>query len=131
MKRYNRSRQRERILDFVKRSRRHPSAEHVYRAIRKDFPKISLGTVYRNLAILGEQGALRKLGFAGDADRFDGCTEEHYHFVCNRCGGIYDLTVSLDDTLPDRVMKETGHRVVWHQVEFFGVCRRCATDKKE
>ena len=129
MKRYNRSRQRERILQIIERSDRHLSAEEIYEEARRDYPKISLGTVYRNLSVLAELGRIQRLQFAGDIDRFDRKTDEHYHFLCDRCGEIYDLPIPVDPELNERVNQVSQHRADRHQIEFIGVCAACTPSR--
>lgn len=126
MKRYNHSKKRDRILKIITDSQDHPSAEEIYGILRTDYPKVSLGTVYRNLAVLTEIGEVRKLDFLSKIVRFDARTEDHYHFICERCGSVYDLDLEVDCGLNERVLTTTGHQAHRHQLEFFGVCRRCA-----
>lgn len=95
-------------------------------ALREDFPKVSLGTVYRNLAVLEDQGAVRKLSFRSKIVRFDARTNDHYHFLCERCGRVYDLDLEVDYGLNELVERETGHHADHHQLAFYGVCERCA-----
>ena len=80
------SKQRDAIMEYLKSSHEHPTADTVYAALRKDHPNISLGTVYRNLALLSELGEINKLSTGNGPDRFDGDVHPHYHFVCKKCG---------------------------------------------
>ena len=79
------SRQRESIKENLMHRRDHPTADMIYTDIRKIYPNISLGTVYRNLALLSDLGEIRKLTVDGGADRFDGNISPHNHFTCRRC----------------------------------------------
>ena len=88
------SKQRESIKNFLVTRYDHPTAETVYLNIRKEFPNISLGTVYRNLNLLAEIGEIQKLSPGIGPDRFDGNPAPHYHFICRHCGCVMDLTVS-------------------------------------
>ena len=87
------SRQRESIREFVKASKEHPTADDVYAAIRKEYPNISLGTVYRNLSLLVELDEIVKVPTGDGPDRFDGNAKPHSHFICTRCHNIFDIEV--------------------------------------
>ena len=80
------SKQRDAIIKFLMTRKDHPTADMVYMNIKEEFPKISLGTVYRNLALLSERGEILKLSYEGGSDHYDACTDPHYHFVCQECG---------------------------------------------
>lgn len=84
-----------------------------------------MGTVYRNLNILMDQGLIKKIDFGSTFDRFDANTGQHYHFVCERCGSIIDLEMPVDDSLNDRVSRDTPYAARRHRIEFFGICDRC------
>ena len=84
------SRQRESIKEFLMTRKDHPTADVVYENVRKIYPNISLGTVYRNLSLLSELGEIQKLSNFGGADHFDGCVTPHCHFMCKKCGQVLD-----------------------------------------
>jgi Fur family transcriptional regulator, peroxide stress response regulator len=87
-----------------------------------------MGTVYRNLNVLMDQGRVKKIDFGSTFDRFEANTKPHYHFVCDRCGAIIDLEVPVDPTIEDRVAEATPYTVTRHRIEFYGVCDRCRTE---
>ena len=87
------SRQRDCIRDFLANRCDHPTAETVYLNVRKEFPNISLGTVYRNLSLLTKLGEIRKLSTGIGPDRFDGNISPHYHIFCTECGNVLDLEI--------------------------------------
>ena len=122
---YKRSQQRERILELLQSTGRHPTADWVYERLKGEFPNLSMGTVYRNLNILIDQGLIRKIDFGSTFDRFDANIRPHYHFVCERCGSIIDLELPVDDSLNQRVTQATPYAAHRHRIEFFGVCDRC------
>ena len=93
--------------------------------MKDDFPNLSMGTVYRNLHILIEQGLVKRIDFGSTFDRFDANIDPHYHFVCERCGSIIDLELPVDDGLNERVNRATPLTAQRHRIEFFGVCDRC------
>ena len=130
-KRYNRSRQRERILELLRSTGRHPTADWVYNQLKDDFPNLSMGTVYRNLTILMEQGLVGKIDFGSTFDRFDANTGPHYHFICDECGSIIDLELPVDPGLNERVNGATPFTARRHRIEFFGLCDRCRRKKEE
>ena len=122
---YRRSRQRERILELLRSTGRHPSADWIYERMKGEFPNLSMGTVYRNLNILMDQGLIKKIDFGSTFDRFDAKTGPHYHFICERCGSVIDLEMPVDDSLDERVSRATPYAVRRHRIEFYGICDRC------
>lgn len=88
-----------------------------------------MGTVYRNLNVLMEQGVLKKIDFGSTYDRFDANIGQHYHFVCERCDAIIDLEIPVDPSLERRVSEATPFTVTRHRIEFFGICDRCRTQE--
>ena len=84
------SRQRESIRECLKNRTDHPTADAVYVTISKDYPKISLGTVYRNLNLLADMGEIQRFSSGDGSEHFDYNTDPHYHFVCRTCGAIID-----------------------------------------
>ena len=124
-KRFNRSRQRSRILELLRGTGRHPTADWVYDQLKGEFPNLSMGTVYRNLSILIEQGLTAKIDFGSTFDRFEANIDPHYHFICESCGAVLDLGVAIDETLNDRIRRETPYSPRSHRIEFFGFCDKC------
>ena len=122
---YKRSRQRERLLEVLRSTDTHPTADWIFRRLKDEFPNLSMGTVYRNLQVLMEQGLASKIDFGSTFDRFEALAPPHYHFVCDECGAIVDLEMPVDEGLNDRVRKATEFAVRRHRLEFFGVCDRC------
>ena len=91
------SKQRDAILDDLQGRYDHPTAEMIFASIREKFPNISLGTVYRNLALLTEIGEIIKVGSAEDGkEHYDGHTHPHSHLFCEDCQEVYDLDFSPD-----------------------------------
>jgi len=103
----------------------HPTAEWVYAEVKKSVPSISLGTVYRNLRLLAEQGQVCAYDAAGGISRYDGCTASHYHFRCDRCGVVLDVEEPVDRNLDGRVAARSGLAVRCHITEFRGLCPEC------
>lgn len=127
-KRYKRSRQRDRILQVLRGTKSHPTASWVYDALKPEFPDLSLGTVYRNLAILRDQGKVRALQSGSTFDRFDADVSDHCHFVCDACGKVEDVDLPLDPGLDERAAAVLGRPVSGHRLDFRGLCAACAAD---
>jgi Fur family peroxide stress response transcriptional regulator len=127
---YRRSRQRDRILELLKETGSHPTANWLYGKLRREFPDLSMGTVYRNLGVLEEQGLISRIGFGSAFDRFDANIRRHYHFICDRCASIIDLDLAVDDGLNLRVNRASGHTAGRHDIQFRGICENCAKKKK-
>ncbi|MGB5984310.1 MAG: transcriptional repressor [Desulfobacterales bacterium] len=119
------TRQRKIILEELHRLDCHPTADELYDQVRKVLPRISLGTVYRNLEVLSEAGQILKLELAGSQKRFDWDARNHYHIRCIRCDRIDNAPLSLLGNLENEMKSETGYQVVGHRLEFFGLCKNC------
>ncbi|EEC58372.1 transcriptional regulator, Fur family [[Bacteroides] pectinophilus ATCC 43243] len=126
------SRQRDAILTFLISRKDHPTAEVVYENVRREFPKISLGTVYRNLTLLVDMGHAVKVPCDDGSVHFDGNVSPHYHFECTRCGAIIDL-MNIDAgklmAIDEMVQDGFGGKIQGHKLFFSGVCPAC--NKKE
>jgi Fe2+ or Zn2+ uptake regulation protein len=120
------SRQRERILEILRDTKTHPTAESVHARLRRDMPRVSLGTVYRNLGQLAAQGLVRRIAFGASVDRFEANVHSHHHFVCDRCGAVADLAVPVDETLTRKLGRAAGVKADRHEIRLYGVCARCA-----
>ncbi len=111
--------------DVLVGSADHPTADQVLARVRRAIPRISLGTVYRNLEKLREQGRMRVIRLGDGVAHFDAMTEAHDHFVCERCGAVTDLETSgagADDT----ALHRAGYVVHWRTTAVYGFCRDCA-----
>lgn len=116
---------REAMLSLLRSTHSHPGAEWVFERLRPEFPDLSLGTVYRNLRQLEEEGLISSVGVVGGVERFDGVTRPHAHFVCARCGAVTDVELPDDPDLWRRAGESSGGRVSGCEVRFLGVCRSC------
>lgn len=103
----------------------HPTANEVYEMLRKRLPNISLGTVYRNLEILSENGMIQKLELAGTQKRFDGMNDFHYHARCVACGRVDDVALDLMPMIDESAMRSTNYEIFSHRLEFIGLCPDC------
>ena len=113
------------ILEVVRASTAHPSAAVVYAHVRRRLPRVSLGTVYRNLRMLAARGLLRERA-DGSGLRFDGNLAPHDHFTCVVCGRIFDVPPRHRGAVAAaQVASTTGFEVLEHRVEFYGRCAGC------
>lgn len=124
------SRQREAIKEFLNGRTDHPTADMVYMNIRKEFPNISLGTVYRNLALLSDIGEILKLSTGAGGDRFDANTSPHYHFICSQCHDVIDLEMSSIDKIDKIAGENFNGEVEGHTVYFYGKCEKCKSNQE-
>ncbi len=116
--------QRKVILEELRKVTSHPTADELYERVRKRLPKISLGTVYRNLDILSSAGIIKKLHLEESQMRFDGNTEPHNHIYCLSCGRVADVVSSLDrSSLIQNI--ETDFTVLGVNLILSGICPQC------
>ncbi|MEA5135649.1 MAG: transcriptional repressor [Candidatus Fimivivens sp.] len=120
----NYSKQRELIIDVLRHTDEHPTAETVYRTLKGQYPRLSLATVYRNLNQLCETGVIRKLHVADSPDRFDGNVEPHYHLCCKSCKKVIDITVPKS-AWRSLIPGEEKHSIEGCDVIFYGTCNLC------
>lgn len=120
-KRY--SRQRELIYEALRQTEQHPTAEMIYQWLKPANPSLSLGTVYRNLNLLADEGAILRMAFP--VERYDAKTMPHPHFCCDQCGAVYDLHLPYDAELDRQALLASGHDVTGHEVVFHGICTKC------
>jgi len=119
------SKQKEAILRVVKDTNSHPTADWVYERVREEIPSISLGTVYRDLRLLKQEGKISEFGLAGIVGRVDGNTQNHYHFRCEQCGCIFDVDEPVNEEIDKRIAQKMGFKVFHHKLEFYGLCKEC------
>ena len=120
-----RTRQRQVILEELRKVDTHPSADEVYEMVRKRLPRISLGTVYRNLEILSQNGEIQKLELGSSLKRFDGIAANHHHIRCIHCDRVADAPEDFDVTINHDLKKATDFKILGHRLEFTGICPDC------
>jgi Fur family peroxide stress response transcriptional regulator len=121
---------RDAILACLRGTDVHPSADWVFAQIKNEYPDISLGTVYRNLALFKQQGVIQSLGTVNGVERFDGNIEPHVHFICQYCDSVMDLPqMEIPESLCSRAAQETGGNVENCQLTFTGTCQSCFLEK--
>lgn len=120
------SKQREAIIAFLRTRKDHPTADVIYENIRKEIPNISLGTVYRNLSLLSEQGTILRLHLGDGLDHFDGTTVPHYHFICRKCGCVKDLEMDELPGICEMAAENFDGTIEGHVTYFYGICKDCS-----
>ena len=121
-----RRRKRDAILYLMRSTTCHPSADWVYQRMRDQFPDVSLGTVYRNLKQLSEEGLIKSVGVVDGQERFDARISPHSHFVCNQCGAVQDLPNCVSEETIAPLGEEYGFVEQSYELHIYGVCKDCA-----
>ena len=119
-----RSLQREMIKQNLLSRYDHPTADMVYQSIREELPNISLGTVYRNLRFLVDQGDALSLKLGDGREHFDGHVEPHYHFICTKCGDVEDIFMD-ELNICEQASKHCSGEIHGHCTYFYGLCNNC------
>jgi Fur family ferric uptake transcriptional regulator len=117
--------QRRIILEELCKVYFHPTASDVYEMVRKKLPKVSLGTVYRNLELLSSCNTIQKLDFGEPHKRFDGNPEPHYHINCTKCGRVDDARIPLKPELEREARQASGYHINSHHISYNGICPDC------
>lgn len=110
------------IIEYLEKTKEHPSAEDIYNALKERFPSMSFATVYNTLEVLMEKGLVKELGIDSSKKRFDPCIRSHHHFICRRCGKILDVEREFDIVIPEDIKE---HEITDFQVLFSGTCSDC------
>lgn len=117
--------QRKVILEELSKLKTHPSADQLFELVRKKLPKISLGTIYRNLDYLSEEGIIKKLDSGSGQKRFDYNVNHHYHIRCIKCDRIDDIEIPINHELQRSIIDATDFEIINHNLEFTGICPNC------
>ena len=120
------TRQRKVILKELLKQNTHPSADEIYQMVRRRMPRISLGTVYRNLEVLASMGKIQKLELSGALKRYDWNTEKHYHIRCLHCDRVDDAPIAPLNQLENDLYGATVFEIIGHNLEFTGLCPDCS-----
>jgi Fur family transcriptional regulator, ferric uptake regulator len=119
------TKQRQVILEELKKTASHPTADEVFLMVRQRLPRISLGTVYRNLELLSENGMIQKLDWSGRQKRYDGTFENHYHIRCLNCGRVDDVLIQPLSVVEETFRAVTNYEIMGYQLEVLGLCANC------
>ncbi|MEJ2039489.1 MAG: transcriptional repressor [Desulfosarcinaceae bacterium] len=118
--------QRRVILEELRRHNIHPTADILYDIVRAKLPRISLGTVYRNLEILTALGEIQTLDLSGSQKRYDGNPHKHYHIRCMQCDRVDDAPIAPMAQLESDLYGATVYTIIGHRLEFIGLCPECS-----
>lgn len=121
------SKQRDLIFDIINNSYNHPTAYDIYEIARKEIDNISLGTVYRNINLLEEQGKVKRIKMNDNIDRFDKAFSNHSHFICIKCSKIIDI----DKEFLKEYSYLCGNKIIKTEVSFKGICEDCLKEGEE
>ena len=117
---------RQAILDFLQNTTAHPSAEMVFNHLKPEIPDLSLGTVYRNIAMFKEEGTIQSIGVVNGLERYDFNTAPHTHFICTTCGQVLDLEgVDLPPATVTEAEAMVGGSITTYHLQFSGECADC------
>jgi len=119
------SRQRDAVLTFMQSTTSHPTAEDVYSVVKQEFPKVSLGTIYRNLNLLVDQGDLIRIRCGDGVEHFDATVESHNHFICRVCGRVQDVDWEFSSDINQAAEKCCSGKIEGHELYFYGTCNQC------
>lgn len=117
------------IENVVLSSCDHPTAETIFERVKEILPAVSLGTVYRVLGDLVEDGKVRRIAVPGAPDRFDKTTCTHAHFHCSICGNVMDIATTFGKEMLDS-LSTNGNLIVEAEVVFKGICSKCNQAKQ-
>ncbi len=117
--------QKELVRRAVFEMKRHVTADEVYEFIKRNYPTIGKGTVYRNLGILADEGSIRRVEVPDGPDRFDFTLPDHYHVRCVRCGEVSDVDMEVLPDLTERIRDAHGMEFISYDILFKGICPSC------
>lgn len=126
----NFSRKRQAILETIRETTIHPTAEWVYQTLKPQYPDLSLGTVYRNIAFFKEQGLVIRVSIVNGQERLDGNTSPHSHFICKHCGAVVDIMENFTSiAAAQQVQEKYGLQIEQQEVLFYGKCHGCQSSQ--
>ena len=111
------------IVDFLKDNKNHPSVEDIYKSVSRQFPTISLATVYNNLQTLKQLGMVRELTINPDKKHYDPNISHHNHLICMECKQIIDININFELNIPEE--SKCGFEITGNHIEFYGICSDC------
>ena len=118
------------IVKILAQSENHPTVESIHDRIKKDYPTMSLATVYKNIVLMKSLGEVLELGFPDGSNRYDGNNPfPHPHVICIKCKRIVDPDLDSLDEMKKEVASETNFTILNHRLDFFGICSNCMAEK--
>ena len=127
---YRITRQRQVILEELRKVDSHPDAKEVYDIVRHRLPNISLGTVYRNLNMLEQLGLLHRIQY-GNISHYDGDLQRHFHLKCVMCAEVFNVDSSIIQGVDAHPLESQGFEVLDYKLELYGRCPNCRTNKAD
>ncbi len=124
---HNFSSKREAIFKTIASTKSHPSAKWVYDQLKDEIPNLSLGTVYRNIALFKKQGRVMTVCNVNGEERIDADVSDHAHFVCECCNNVYDLVNSEQGPIEKQLL-QNGFEIKRKNLVFYGICKKCSTN---
>ncbi len=126
MRTQNYSRKRQAIYELLLSTKEHPSAEWIYNSLKSDYPDLSLGTVYRNLKLLEENGTVKSVAVVDGRERYDALMSPHSHFVCSKCGRVIDVFFQNEiPNIADNLRIDGVKEINSFSLIYYGVCDKC------
>lgn len=122
------TKQRKLVLEAVQSRKDHPTAEQIFFDVHSKDPKISQGTVYRNLNCLSDEGTIYHVRVPG-ADRYDLRVDPHYHMICTKCKKVIDVPFLYKEDLDAEVASKTNYKITSHRLVFEGICPKCQINR--
>jgi len=119
------SRKREAILEAMRSTKSHPSAEWIYTKLKPKYPDLSLGTVYRNLSMFRSEGQIICVGTVNGQERFDANIKPHPHFICDICGEVIDMDITPDCMILNNIDSFPDGTIDYCEIVFHGKCSKC------
>jgi Fur family peroxide stress response transcriptional regulator len=124
------TKQRRVILDILRATDTHPTADWVYSKARRQIKNVSLGTIYRNLNLMTKESLIKKFDFGFGLSRFDGCMDPHSHLICDNCGAIIDLPAEHEPEKIAQLENKTGFSIHSYEIELHGICPKCKLESE-
>ncbi len=121
----NYSRQREIILQALKDNAVHPDAEYIHSVLEKEYGSVSVATLYRNLNQLVENRIIKRIDGLEVPSHYDHNTHKHFHFMCEKCNKIYDVSSNVAPDVVHKAEEETGAKITGYDIVFRGICNDC------
>ncbi|MDR0759598.1 MAG: transcriptional repressor [Treponema sp.] len=125
------SKKRDAVLKAIQSTHSHPGAQWIYDTLKPSIPSLSLGTVYRNINVFLEEGAVVSVGTVGGEERFDGRVSPHPHLICCRCGKVLDLPCLSEGDGAQAAEAGNlpgGFVIDYRKTVYYGLCGECAAE---
>ena len=125
---FRHSKQRDAVVKVLSKINYHPTVDEIYDIVRKEYPKVSLATIYRNVEQLSQMKKIWKIESPNEPARYDGNMEKHHHVKCTKCSAINDVWIknSLEELI-DLNKIENNFSITGFKIEFEGLCDKCNT----